>query len=128
MASRERYVVVAVVVFAIIMAVIFGHAMEWVWIRFGLEDFYLFSMRQLPFTKVLPFALLALAAYLFLKNDSTHKLATEVVDELYKVSWPGREETGYATVVVIIATFIAAAFLGILDSVWLWVTDIVLGL
>lgn len=39
----------------------------------------------------------------------------EVSVELKKVSWPTREQTMSATVVVIVVTFIVAVFLGFVD-------------
>jgi preprotein translocase subunit SecE len=39
----------------------------------------------------------------------------EVSVELKKVSWPTRQQTVSATVVVIVVTFIVAFFLGIVD-------------
>ena len=41
----------------------------------------------------------------------------EVSVELKKVSWPSREETVNATVVVVVTSFIVAFFLGIVDVV-----------
>lgn len=40
---------------------------------------------------------------------------TEVKTEVKKVSWPSRKETTGGTVVVLIAVFIAASFLGVVD-------------
>ena len=41
----------------------------------------------------------------------------EVSVELKKVSWPTRQQTVSATVVVIVVTFIVAFFLGIVDII-----------
>lgn len=42
---------------------------------------------------------------------------SEVWSELRKVHWPGRKETYAATVVVLVVTFLVAAFLGVVDLV-----------
>lgn len=64
-------------------------------------------------------------AVLLYRNASTHALATEIADELSKVTWPTRKETSSSTVIVIVTSMIAAAMLGVFDAVWSAVTDLV---
>ena len=51
----------------------------------------------------------------------------EVSVELKKVSWPTRQQTVSATVVVIVVTFIVAFFLGIVDIILLNLVETVMG-
>ena len=62
-----------------------------------------------------------------LMHGSTRQLASEVVEELTKVTWPTRAETGAATVVVIVTVLLCSAYLGVFDAMWLWLTDKILG-
>ena len=49
----------------------------------------------------------------YLKQTNT--FLSEVKTEVKKVSWPSRKETTGGTVVVLIAVFIIASFLGVVD-------------
>ena len=63
----------------------------------------------------------AIALY---RNERAHTLVTEVVTELAKVTWPTRNETYASTVVVIVASLIAAALVGAFDFVWSNLTNL----
>ena len=86
------------------------------------------GIRQLPLTSVIAYAIAAALAFATLRHPDANTLALEVVDELSKVVWPTREETGHATMVVVVAVLISSAFLGAFDAVWLWMTDWILGI
>lgn len=51
----------------------------------------------------------------------------ETKQELNKVTWPGREELWQSTVLVIITTFLLAAFIGAIDTVLSVIMRILLG-
>ena len=51
------------------------------------------------------------------------RFSQEVVAELRKVSWPNRQQLTQATVVVIVAVAIIAAFLGLADQASDWIVD-----
>jgi preprotein translocase subunit SecE len=50
------------------------------------------------------------------KFESVKQFLREVKTELKKVTWPTRKETLSGTAVVLVAVFIIAVFLGIVDS------------
>ena len=50
------------------------------------------------------------------------------MDELARVTWPSREETGNATVVVIVTVLVCSVYLGVFDAFWMWVTNMILGI
>ena len=54
------------------------------------------------------------------RKESLFQNASDIVNELSKVTWPTRKETSAATVVVIITTIISSLFLGVFDLVWSW--------
>lgn len=127
MPSRQQYVVVGVIVMAALLAMAFSHGLEWIWSEAGLTDPLLFGIRELPLTTLLG-SFIALAGGVFvLTHKPTHALALEIVDELARVTWPTREETSNATVVVIVTVLLSSAYLGVFDAFWLWVTDWILG-
>ncbi len=111
-----------------LVAIILSQFTEWLWVQISWDDPYILGVRQMPLTTVISYGVALVAGVVVLKHRPTYTLANEVVDELAKVSWPNREETGNATVVVIITVFICAAYLGAFDAVWLAVTDWILGI
>lgn len=126
MQSKQRYVVVFVLAMAALVGITLSHSFEWVFVQMAVDDPYLFSLRQLPMSAALGYALAAGGAIFALKHKPTYQLELEVVDELSKVTWPSREETGNATVVVIVTVLISSVYLGAFDAVWLWLTDLIL--
>jgi preprotein translocase subunit SecE len=50
------------------------------------------------------------------KFESVKQFLREVKTELKKVTWPSRKDTLSGTAVVLVAVFIIAIFLGIVDS------------
>ena len=126
MGARTRYVVVGILVLAAFLAISLSHALVWAWAQLAWDDMPLFG-RDLTLTHVLAYAIALSAAVFVMKHAPTFQLANEVVDELSKVSWPTREETGNATIVVIVTVVLCSAYLGIFDAVWLSLTNWILG-
>jgi preprotein translocase SecE subunit len=123
MGSRQRYVVVGILLLGLLAGISLAHGLGWTWVQLGWDDMPMFGMRELPLTRVIA-TVLGLAAIIFaLKHQQTYQLATEVVDELSKVSWPTREETGNATIVVVVTVLLCSVYLGLFDAFWLWVTN-----
>ena len=50
------------------------------------------------------------------KVETAKQFLREVKTELKKVTWPSRKDTLSGTIVVLVAVFIIAIFLGIVDS------------
>ncbi len=50
------------------------------------------------------------------KFESAKQFLREVKTELKKVTWPSRKDTLSGTIVVLVAVFVIAIFLGIVDS------------
>lgn len=69
-------------------------------------------------------ALGVLQAY---RKESVRTWADEVATELSKVSWPNREAVFNGTVVVIVASMIAAVYVAVLDRFWSFLTTWVYG-
>lgn len=128
MMSRQRYVVIGAIAMAVVAAMALSHALQWSWVQLGWDDVPLLGLRELTYTTLIAYGAGALAVLVVIKHQPTYTLANEVVDELAKVTWPTREETGNATVVVIVTVLISSAYLGAFDAVWLALTDWILGI
>jgi preprotein translocase SecE subunit len=126
MFSRQRYVVLGILVLAGLAAQPLMHLLQWGCTQMAWDDFPVLT-RDVPLTTVLAYAAAAIAAIIVLKHQPTYLLATEVVDELAKVTWPSRQETGNATVVVVVTVLLCSAFLGVFDFFWLTLTNWILG-
>lgn len=61
------------------------------------------------------------------RNERVYGLASDVATELRKVTWPTRQETQAATIVVVVTVVIAAIILGAFDAVWSALTDTIYG-
>jgi preprotein translocase subunit SecE len=57
------------------------------------------------------------------KQGRARKFTSEVVAEMRKVSWPNRKQLAQATMVVLVAIAIIAAFLGLADQASDWIVD-----
>ena len=61
------------------------------------------------------------------RKETIRRWADEVAGELAKVTWPTRDIVTNGTIVVVIASFIATAYVGILDRLWSFLTNLVYG-
>lgn len=128
MGSKSQYVVVGTILLALITGMVLAHALRWAFVTMDVNDPFIFGMREFTLSALIGYGLAAGAAGFVLRHKPTFGLAVEVVDELSKVTWPTREETGNATVVVIITVLISSAYLGAFDAMWLALTDWILGI
>jgi len=76
-------------------------------------------------TTVVGYAIAAVAAVVAWRTPRSHAVSMEVAQELKKVTWPTLRETRAATVAVVVATFVAAALLGVFDYVWARLSELV---
>jgi preprotein translocase subunit SecE len=125
--SRQSYVVVGIVALAAIAGLALTHLFSWIFVQAGLDDYPLLS-RELSVTVFAAYGLAIAAAVFCFVHKPTRQVTQEIADELSKVSWPTREETSNATVVVLATVVLCAVYLGLFDAVWLWLTNLVLGI
>lgn len=67
----------------------------------------------------------AIVMFAVYQNPTIRRLSGDVAAELSKVTWPSRQETTTSTIVVIVASFIAAGIIGAFDAIWSAVTDLI---
>jgi preprotein translocase subunit SecE len=61
------------------------------------------------------------------RKELIRRWADEVASELAKVTWPTRDIVTNGTIVVVVASFIATAYIGVLDRLWGFLTNLVYG-
>lgn len=59
------------------------------------------------------------------KNERLRTTAMETIDELAAVTWPSKEETTTATVVVFSTSILASVVIFLIDRFWNWITDLI---
>ena len=59
------------------------------------------------------------------KNIRLRTLAMETIEELAAVTWPTKDETSTATVVVLATTAVASVVIFAMDRFWNWITDVI---
>ncbi|MBX3183062.1 MAG: preprotein translocase subunit SecE [Polyangiaceae bacterium] len=69
----------------------------------------------------------AIAIIQIYRKPHVRAWADEVAQELGKVTWPGKQVVVDGTIVVIIASIIATAYIAVLDRFWGFVTGLVYG-
>ena len=62
-------------------------------------------------------------ALYYWRKASARQYATEVAEELSKVTWPSRKEVSNSTTVVVATTIFATVFFALMDQFWKFVTD-----
>jgi len=118
-----RYVALAYIGATVLLAFVFGRLIHAGLFYGGIEDYAVLGNKDFPLSS-LAGAVLAIGIGIFcFKDKEIRALADEVAMELSKVTWPSRQETWAATIVVIATVAIAALYLGIFDAVWLWASN-----
>ena len=64
-----------------------------------------------------------LVAVYYWRKPEARQYATEVAEELSKVTWPSRKEVVNSTAVVLFYTVFATVFFALMDQFWKYVTD-----
>jgi len=116
---ERKWVHLMFAVGGVILAWLFAKTGDWVWGYFAKPNDVLLGVGSTAVAGVI--------AYIAWTNEQLFGLATEVVSELSKVTWPTRHETLYSSIVVIITSIVSAAFLGMCDGIWSWVTRVIYG-
>ena len=61
------------------------------------------------------------------RKEGIRQWANDVAGELAKVTWPSKDTVTNGTVVVVIATLISTTYIGLLDRLWGFLTNLVYG-
>lgn len=115
--GNSKWVHLTFVIGGLLLAYLCVQSTEWVWSYFG-------KPKEL-YVNAIGIVLGGFFTFLLWKRDETRTKASEILNELSKVTWPTRKETSAATVVVIITTIIISLILGLFDLIWSWATGVI---
>ena len=116
-----RVVAIFYVVAAIVLGMFLEKVLELLFAGIGVNDFSILGMANL--SSALGFGLAILVAAVVWRVPKTQHVSLEIALELRRVTWPSLRETRAATIAVIIASFVAAAILGVFDLAWSWLSS-----
>jgi len=126
--SPQRILLLSYIVIGVLLALTLENLLGGLFSSVALLGFLnhtLFGSESWSYATVLGWGL-ALATALWCWRDPRVKTpATEVVDELTRVSWPSLPETRAATWAVIVTTLVFAVILGAFDFGWSAITSAV---
>jgi preprotein translocase subunit SecE len=105
---------------AVLLFYLLQWSIDWIWGYFGTSP----SESKLSVAAAICATVVGIILY---RNDRLYHLANEVTSELKKVTWPSAKEVRSATLVVIVMAIISAIILGVFDTIWTNVTELVYG-
>lgn len=122
--STQRILLLSYIVLGVLVGLV-GEQLFAALGSFGPLGFLLHSAFDIEnvWAKLLGFSLAGGLGFYLWREPRVKTLATEVVEELQRVTWPTRAETVAATYAVIIATLVCAAMLGVFDWGWGLITN-----
>jgi preprotein translocase subunit SecE len=120
----QRYVVFAYLTFGVLLWATLSKILAALAFAVDAPDFEILGS-QFTLTTLLGLAIAAGSSFVAFKNEKVYGFSAEVVSELKKVTWPTKEETRTATIVVIVTTVVIAMILGVFDAVWAALTGMI---
>jgi preprotein translocase subunit SecE len=136
--GHRRYVMAGFFGLWLVLAYIFGQALETAWSELASKDWF---VEKLPALAAVPYegdlisrssvslvvgAIIAgLGVGRYYIKPEIRTWADEVAEELTKVKWPTRKEVGNNTVVCIAAAAVITLYLSLLDRFWGFVTNLI---
>ncbi|HEX2733922.1 MAG TPA: preprotein translocase subunit SecE [Polyangiaceae bacterium] len=133
----ERYVHVAFFLAGVFVAYVSGKTLAGVWgllagtpavVRNAPWVLRLAEDERATYTMSAGGLIGVLAVLTALRNANLRKWADEVAAELYKVHWPDRETVTNGTLVVLAGGMFAIVYVGLLDRLWSFITNLVYGI
>ena len=112
----KRIVALFYLVAAVVVGMFLEKVLEISFAAAGVNDFVVLGDWTL--STVLGFGVAVVAAVVIWRIPRTQRVSLDIALELRRVTWPSLRETRAATVAVIIASFVAAAILGVFDLAW----------
>jgi len=103
----------------------FGAILFWLLDKVGTAVWQIFAEPNPIVVTVGAAVVSVVTTFALYKNERINQVTYDVIGELTKVTWPSRNETQAATIVVIIASIIAAIVIGFMDAAWSKLTDLI---
>ena len=123
----KRYVNLAFIVAAMIMAWLLTNVVKWGLGMFHIRDMNLMG-EYVTIGSVTGIVLAVTTTVLLWKNARVYSWTLNVANEMKQVTWPTANETKYAMKVVIVMSCIVALILFCFDLVSKWLTGLILGI
>lgn len=64
--------------------------------------------------------------FILIRSASAVEFSDQVVGELFRVTWPSKDETVSASTTVVVTTIFVASVIGVYDAIWKFVASIFL--
>lgn len=134
--GTDRYVNAAFFAGGVLLAFLIGRTLAGLWNTLAEWPAAVRAVPQLvgyaeddrPGITIVVGAVIALGIVISLvRKPHVRQWADEVATELYKVHWPDREVVTNGTIVVIVASLFATIYVGVLDRIWGFITNLVYG-
>jgi preprotein translocase subunit SecE len=125
--SLGRYVSLGFILGALLVAFVVTRALHTGFFYAGIKDAPVIG-KDFPVSSLLGVLVALVVAIVCFRHDTVKTLADEVALELSKVTWPSRQETWAATMVVIVTVALSALYLGLFDSLWSWASNALLSI
>lgn len=123
MRSKGTWVALFYIVSTLIVTMVLNLAISDVFAYFRQENTALLGPNFTLSTLLSLILASSIAIYAGFINKRSRAFVDESVVELEKVAWPSWDETRVATFTVMVTCVIAAAILGVFDSVFGWLTN-----
>ena len=118
------YVILTFVLTAILTVAASSAALSSAFQRFGFEDTRVLGLVNI--SSLMSLAAGVITFVILMRNQRAVKFTDEVLHELFRVTWPTREETVRASVTVVVVTAFTASMLAVYDFIWKNLADLVL--
>ena len=122
-----RFVALSYIFAGILLAFLLSRALHAGFFYAGMEDMPLMG-NDFPLSSLLGWVVAVITAVVCFRHPVVKTLADEVALELSKVTWPTRQETWAATVVVVVFVVLSSLYLGVFDMVWSWASNALLSI
>ncbi|MBI4041164.1 MAG: preprotein translocase subunit SecE [Deltaproteobacteria bacterium] len=124
MTEHKKIIFSCFLIFAVLGFAIFNQLLKAIAEYF---DFYVYGYGVEVAVRLIPLVIGGGIFWGLYNNTKSYVYATEVVQELKKVTWPKSLDVRSATIVVIIAVILAGSLLGLIDTVWSYIIRNIIG-
>jgi preprotein translocase subunit SecE len=134
--ATDRYVTAAFFAAAVLLAFLIGKILAGIWNSLAewpaavraVPQLVAYAEDERPGLTIFVGAFIGIVGVIWVnRRADIRQWADEVATELYKVHWPDREVVTNGTIVVIVASVFATVYVGILDRIWGFITNLVYG-
>ena len=113
---HQRYVVLTFIFFSILASITIQSASSAAVVQFGIQDSIVLGFVQV--STLIAIGCGILMFFGMMRYTKAVIYTDECIDELFKVTWPSRDETVRASSVVVITTLFVSGLLSLYDLLW----------